>query len=408
MLRSKTKPALMKLRPVAIALGAAAFALAGFAAAQSASFASSTEVVLPLAVNISVYKTKAFVLNPNPGPIAVNVLYYQSNNGTAPAGLRPCTQLNLQGNQSASFDMGSQCGLNSTDDNFGMMILQDAAQTNEFFAYSRTDTSDGLGFSVEGFPIENFSGAKGNVLGLQNLAAAPNYRSNCFVSSFANAVNWQVQLVQGGTESVLGTVSGHLEAFQTTRILDVFTAAGLSGDYSNVRATFSTTDVSQPAYMGFCTLETSSNGSADFRIAKSMTPLPPPPGNLTLAATFNGTIQTLLNGTGVYEFIGQTSLTLGSATTVSAYGGGLFAKQSSGVGSVSLGMCSQDQNGPGPITVLASPTTVSVNGTNTFHSASGSGTLPAATYTIGLCAQNLGTNSVNKNGASSGYIFTSP
>lgn len=407
------KPAGKKFQ---MGLLAAAVAGCGFTASAVAqtSFGSGVEVVLPLASHVAIYHTQVFVRNPNPDPITLNVRYYQSNNGTAPAGLRPCAQVVLSGNQSTNFDLGAQCSLNSADDDFGMVILEDAAQTSSFVAYSRTQTPDGNGFSVEGFPIDNFSGAAADVLGLQTLTAAPNYRSNCFVSSLADPVNWQVQLVQSGTEAVLGSTSGSLAAFQTTRILDVFNAAGLSGDYSDVRARFSTTDPSAPTFIGFCTLETSANGSADFRIAKSMTPPPepppppPPPGSLTLAATFSGSIQTLLNGTGVYEFIGTTSLTLGSSTTVAAYGGGWFAKQSSGVGSVSLGICYQDQNGPGPITVLASPTTVSVNGTSTFKSASGSGTLPAATYTIGLCAQNTGSNSVNKNGDSSGYIFTSP
>lgn len=409
MLSFKHKPVYMKLRPVAIALGAAALALAGSAAAQT-SFGSSTEVVLPLAVNIFTYKTKVFVLNPNPGPIAVNVLYYQSNNGTAPAGLRPCTQLNLLANQSASFDMGSQCALNSTDDNFGMMILQDAAQTNEFFAYSRTDTSDGIGFSVEGFPIENFSGDTGNVLGLQNLAAAPNYRSNCFVSSFANPVNWQVQLVQGGTETVLGTVNGHLDASQTTRILDVFSAAGLSGDFSNVRATFSTTDVSQPTYMGFCTLETSSNGSADFRIAKSMTPPPlPSPPPTTPTQTWSGAMVTLNANQATYIFMGPTaSVSLGAASAVTAYGSGEFQRNTAGAVTLSVGVCSQNQSGPGPVTLMPTPSAPSVSNSPVTVLATGSALLPAGSYNVGLCAVNNNAASINKNGNTAGFVFVTP
>ena len=130
-------------------------------------------------------------------------------------------------------------------------------------------TPDGIGFSVEGFPTENFSGSPANVLGLQTLAAAPTYRSNCFIGALSQPVNWQVSLVQGGTETVLGSTSGTLAAFETTRILDVFNAVGVSGDFSNVTAKFSTPDNPAPPFVGFCTLETSSNGSAGSRGAKA-------------------------------------------------------------------------------------------------------------------------------------------
>jgi hypothetical protein len=337
------------------------------------------------------------------------VRYYQSINGTAPSGLRACSQVSLPANQSSSFDLGTQCGLNNTDDNFGMLVLADSAATNPFFGYSRTQTPTGIGFSVEGFPSESFSGAPADVLGLQKVAAAPNYRSNCFVSALADPVNWQLDLVQSGTETVLGSTSGSLAAFETTRILDVFSSLGLVGDFSNVRATFSTPDNPAPSFAGFCTLETSSNGSADFRIAKS---LAQPPntggGGQTLAATFSADIQSLIAGTGTREFIGSTSITFGAPTDVSVYAGGWFAKTSVGIGNANIGICYQDQSGPGPLTVLGTTNSFTVSGASTFHSVSASGTLPAATYNIGLCAENTGVNNVNKNGTSSGYLFTTP
>jgi hypothetical protein len=255
-----------------LAAAAAGYVLAGAAAAEITF--GGPELVIPLAANISVYHTQVFVQNPNAGAMTINVRYYQSNNGTPPAGLRPCAQMTLQANQSGNFDLGAQCGLNGIDDDFGMIFLEDASpgKTNPFFAYSRTQTPTGIGFSVEGFPTDNFSGAAADVLGLQNQAAAPNYRSNCFVSTLSSPINWQLQLVQSGTETVLGSTTGTLAAFQTTRILDVFSSLGLSGDFSNVRARFTISDTAHPDFVSFCTLETISNGSADFRIAKSLKP----------------------------------------------------------------------------------------------------------------------------------------
>ena len=389
---------------VAAAVGCA---LATSTAMAQSTFGSGTQIVIPTVANISVYQTTVFVRNPNPGPITLNVLYYQSINGTAPSGLRACSQVSLLANQSSNFDLGAQCGLNNTDDNFGMLVLEDSAATNPFFGYSRTQTPDGIGFSVEGFPVESFSGAPADVLGLQKVAAAPNYRSNCFVASLGAPVNWQLDLVQSGTETVLGTTTGSLAAFQTTRLLDVFSSLGLVGDFSNVRASFSTPDNPAPSFVGFCTLETSSNGSADFRIAKSLAQPPNTGGGQTLATTFNGTIGSLVAGSG-RQFIASTSIVLSASTDISVYGGGWFGKTSVAPGTANIGICYQDQNGPGPLTLLGSANSFGVAGAQTFQPATGSGTLPAATYTIGLCAQNTGTNDVNKNGTAAGFVFTTP
>ena len=391
---------------------AVACAIASFNTSAQTSFAASTEVVLPLAANVGIYHSQVFVRNPNASAITLNVRYYQSNNGTAPSGLRSCSQLVLQGDQTQSFDLGAQCGLTGTNDDFGMIVLSDVAGTNRFFAYSRTQTPDGLGFSVEGFPTEDFSGSPATVLGLQSLSTAPNYKSNCFVAALDQPVNWHIDLVQSGTETVLGsTITGSLQAFETTRVLDVFNAAGLAGDYSNVSAHFSTPDNPAPAFVGFCTLETTSNGSADFRVAKN-TDSPTTTGGgsgQTLLTSFNSPtdVPALLAGTG-WQFAASTTVPLANTTTLNVFGGGYFAKTSVGPGTAQVAICYQDQNGPGPVTLMGSAVTFSVSGAPTFHSASASASLPAATYTVGLCAQNTGTNSVNKNGTASGYIFTTP
>ena len=147
---------------------------AGMTAAQTTA-ASGSVVVVPTAANISIYATQVFVRNPNSNAITLDVDYYQSNDGTPPAGLRSCAQLSVPAQTTLSFDLGTQCGLNNTDDNFGMFVLRDATfpHTNRFFAYSRTQTPTGIGFSVEGFPIGNISGASSDVLGLQASSGPP-------------------------------------------------------------------------------------------------------------------------------------------------------------------------------------------------------------------------------------------
>ncbi len=261
-----------------IIMTAVAALAGGFAQGQTTA-GSGTVIMIPVSANIAVYATEVFVRNPNANSITLNVRYYQSNDGTPPGGLRACSQLTVPAQTGVSFDMGTQCGLNNTDDNFGMFILEDAAtpKVNAFFAYARTQTPTGIGFSTEGYPVGGFSGAQANVLGLRTGPAAPQYRSNCFVASLGEAVDYQIRLWQSGTNPetpIGGQITGSLGPYQTHRILDVFAVAlgvpvNTAGTYVNVRANFATSTAGSPALIGFCTLETSSNGSADFRIAKS-------------------------------------------------------------------------------------------------------------------------------------------
>ena len=248
-------------------------ALVGTANAQTTA-ASGTVIVLPLAAYIpGAYTTTVFVRNPNiSSSITINIRYYQSDSATPAGDGNPlsCGQLTIPANLAVTFDLGSQCTFAGTD-NFGQIILEDAAtpKVNTFFAYSRTESPTGNGFSVEGFPIGNFSAETAESLGLKKTTTAPHYRSNCFVAALGESVNYQIVLFQGETGAPLGSLSGTLGPFHSVRILDVFVAAGVPGgpNFANIRAKF--TNSSNSAMIGFCTLETSDNGSADFRVAKS-------------------------------------------------------------------------------------------------------------------------------------------
>lgn len=250
---------------------------------------AGTVIVLPLAAYIpGVYETTVFVRNPNPNAINLAVRYYQSDSAT-PAGTGTpltCGQLSVPASAATTFELGTQCVFSGTD-NFGQIVLEDVTasqKTNVFLAYSRTEfrsggsLQNGNGFSVEGFPVGNFSSATAGgflgftaeSIGLKRTVGAPHYRSNCFVGALNEPVNYQVQLFQGETGALLGAVApATLGAYHSVRYLDIFAQAGLANiDYSNVRAKFVSSN--NAALIGFCTLETSDNGSADFRIAKSI------------------------------------------------------------------------------------------------------------------------------------------
>jgi hypothetical protein len=259
-----------------------ALAIAGLAASAAhgqTTAGSGTVIVLPLAANIpGAYATTVFVRNPNANSITLDVRYYQSDNATPPGTGTPytCAPLPVAASAAVTFDLASQCTFApGSTDNFGMIVLEDVTtqyKTNRFFAYSRTEDPTGNGFSVEGFPVGTFSSAPGNApaeaLGLKRTAAAPHYKANCFVGALNETVNYTLELRQGETGTLIGQIIGSVGPYHTTRILDVFTAAGApAADYANVRAKFTTTTSS--AMIGFCTIETTDNGSADFRVAKS-------------------------------------------------------------------------------------------------------------------------------------------
>lgn len=395
----------------ALVAAAVCCALAAAPSWGQTAFGSSTTIVVPLVSNTATFTSTVWVYNPNGADVTVGVDYFDANN-TATPGPKVCGDIVVPANGTVQFTLPSACTL-EPGSHFGQMIVSDTAGTNPIFAYVRTQSTANAGLSVEGFPSANFATDTTNVTGLRGKnvdQSLTTYQSNCFVGAQADAVDYVIRLFDAAGAQVGSDVSGSLNAFEQVRYLNVFAAAATSPDteFENVRAEFTRTSAGTQQMIGFCTVQDNATFSADFRIAKTMTPPPAPPSDLALLATWNGAIQTLLPGTGVFEFVGSTSVTLGATTNVAAYGGGWFAKQSAGPGTLELGVCSQNQAGPGPITVLGSTTTVSVTSSEIFRSAGGSGTLAAGTYTIGLCAQNVGFNSVNKNGNSSGFVFETP
>jgi len=406
----------------AIAAAVICGALGATPAVAQTAFASSTTIVFPVAANTSTFTTTVTLYNPNLSDVTVGLDFFDANNTTVP-GSKPCNDILVPANGSVAFTLQSQCTLDPATSHFGPLIASDNAGTNQIFGYSRVENTASHGFSIEGFPSENFATDTTNVTGLVGSTnPGPAHQSNCFVTSQADAITYDMKLFDGTTNAQIGsTVSGSLNAFEQIRYLDVFSASpngvgAASGDYSNVRAEFTRTSA-DGQMVAFCTVQDNATLGADFRIAKAMTPPPPPPppppvGTLVLAGTWSGSIPSIVRPLPPLPplplaFIGSTmQVTLAAPNGLSAYGGGWFAKKSSGPGSLSLGVCYQNTSGPGPITLLGSANTVSVNSTQSYKSAAGStGSVPAGTYVVGLCGQNIGTNDINKNAHTSGFVF---
>lgn len=251
--------------------------VAPLAGAQS-TLGYGAAILLPIAAQTGSYATEVFVHNPGgTSPLTVNVQLTEATTSSVP-GQKTCTQLVVPASGSASFQLSAQCSL-GPGSHFGYLVLNDAAAEalHPFFAYSRTQNPQAIGFSVEGFPAGNLSGQSQRVNGLKRVlppAAIP-FQTNCFVGSFENPVDYFIRL-KDSTGTGLGSgVFGHLDPHQMIRVLDIFAAAGLAGDFSNVSATFSSVNTSSPGnrdhplYVSFCTVQDNASFGADFRISKS-------------------------------------------------------------------------------------------------------------------------------------------
>lgn len=257
-------------------LAFAGLAYSGIASAQSPNgFASIIHV--PVVVSTGTFHTTLFIHNPG-GSVSVNAVYYGAT-GTADAGAPlNCGNINIPSGRTESFDIASLCSFSGAS-NFGTLRLVegDNKDTHPIAAYTRVQSFTGNGFSIEGFPLADFSNSVGNsvVLGLRRDAAEPGYGSNCFASSIGDPVNVTMSLFDSANAAVGTPYTFTLAANETQRVLDVFATVGApEGDYSNVRAQFSLAagNVGNPSFSAFCTVQNNTSFDADFRIAKTVAP----------------------------------------------------------------------------------------------------------------------------------------
>ena len=233
---------------------------------------TSATIVVPVIAQTSSFGSEVTVYNPNASAITVNPVFYDAQN-TGNPGAKACTPLSIGAGASVEFSLAGQCAL-PTGANFGLLVLAEATGTQRFYGYARTQNPQGIGFSTEGFPIENFNDQEQHATGLKRVAASgglPTYQTNCFVASLGDAVSYQLQLYNGASGTQIGsTLSGSLQPWQQYRYLDVFSAVGApSGDLSDVRAQFTNLTGNNKKLIGFCTVQENTSFSADFRIAKS-------------------------------------------------------------------------------------------------------------------------------------------
>jgi hypothetical protein len=294
------------------------------------------------------------------------------------------------------------------------MILDDSVGTNPFFAYSRTDTPDGIGFSVEGFPSENFSDPPPTCWDIKNdIQLAPNYRSNCFVGSLGDcgqladpALPERERDAARLGQRIAGRVPDDARARRLHLRRPVRRFLRRARDVLDGRCgPRRRSSVSAPS-------KRRPNGSADFRVAKNFDV--PSGGGVAARRPLAGFVASGRRSDAscrdrTYEFIGSTTVTLASPGTLSGFASGWFSKlvgrhgidvprrvlpESKRTGSDHSPWFCDDGIGSYDIDRGA------------FRSRTVREAFPAGTYTVGSCAQNLGVNSINRGVHSAGAVYS--
>ena len=259
--------------------------LAGYASFVNAqtTAGSGTTLVIPVTSQSASFVSEVTVFNPGPTLLTASVKFYEANNSSVP-GSKSCNDLSVSANRSVQFQLATQCALGAGDGSrFGLIVITDKAvpPTHAFYGYSRVQNPQGIGFSVEGFPVQDFNNQVSHATGLKKQAATPTYQTNCFVASLDQAVSYELKLFNDATGAQIGgTLAGSLQPFQQFRYLDVFGSKGVNapaGDRTNVRAQFTQTSGGSANLISFCTVQDNMSFGADFRIAKSFGS---PSGNL--------------------------------------------------------------------------------------------------------------------------------
>ncbi len=257
---------------VAVILTVVLFGVSSTIHAQTTAGIGMT-VVFPVTAQTASFASEVTLFNPGPNALTASVKFYEANNSATP-GLKTCSDVTIAAVRSAQIKLSTQCTLTAAS-HFGLLVVADKAspQSHNFYGYMRVQNPQGIGFSVEGFPLEDFSNQVADVIGLKRQAASPGYQTNCFVGSLDQPVSYSVKLFNGFSGSQIGsTVTGSLTAFQQIRYLDIFGASGVNapaGDQFNVRAEFTQASGGTANLIGFCTVQDNTSFGADFRVAKS-------------------------------------------------------------------------------------------------------------------------------------------
>lgn len=249
-----------------------ALASAGRAVAQVDG--AATTIVIPLVAS-TVSFTSEFTIKDQSGTArSVNMQFYEATTSGTP-GPKTCAAVALAAFEVKTVTLAGQCTLTPADNHHGFVILSDASANKDklFYAFSRQSNPQGIGFSVEGYPLGHIGGGESysEVPGIKRKAAtasSPAFQSNCFVAALDDPVDYSISTDAAGSTTIFDS----LNPFEMRRYLDIYAATGASpGDYQDTTVTFQKTTPSQfpNTMLAFCTVQDNTSFGADFRISKN-------------------------------------------------------------------------------------------------------------------------------------------
>ncbi len=235
---------------------------------------AATRMIIPLVASTPSFTSEITLKDESGTSNTVTMQFVEGQTSSSP-GVKACGTIPLAAFQVTTVTLGTQCALAGPGGHFGYVLLTSSASNKWFFAYSRNSTPQGIGFSVEGYPLGHIGGGDSfsEVGGIKRKAAAgssPAFQTNCFVATLDDPVDYAIHVDDANGS---GTKTGTLAPFQLERILDIYTAAGApAGDHDNTTVTFEKTDPSQfpNTLIAYCTVQENTSFSADFRIAKTL------------------------------------------------------------------------------------------------------------------------------------------
>jgi hypothetical protein len=261
----------MRKSAVSRILGVALLVLGFVPTASAQRLGYDFRVAVPIVAQTGSYQSSIYLHNATTNVITLAVTYSGATGSVTP-GQVSCPNVMVPADAVVGTSLTALCPSLNVGANYGALSLEGGTHA----AYTRAQTPQGNGFSVEGFIDFSYycsNGAVQSALGLIRQAAPPTFQSNCFVwNREARPARVVFTLLQTDGAWIADDILV-LGSSELVRILDVFAALGApSGDYANVRATFESIvpigGGSPATIMAYCTVQNNSTFDADFRIAK--------------------------------------------------------------------------------------------------------------------------------------------
>ena len=259
------------LRPASFgAVMTTALAFAGIASAQQLGY--NFNFTLPIVADTQSYHSTIYLHNPNLDTLNVSFTYIGATSSATP-GTSTCAPVNVAPGNTVKTSLTALCPTLNAGSNFGVLISAFAGGGGTYALYSRVQTPEGNGFSIEGTVANTCCGTVSEVIGLVRQAAAPTFQSNCFIFNQEPRAGRIVLTLASGDGQVVASQIVDVKAMEFIRLFDVFAALNApTGDVDNVRATFeSIVPVAGGApvlFVASCTVQNNTSFDADFRIAK--------------------------------------------------------------------------------------------------------------------------------------------